>query len=48
MTSNIIHGDCLAAQRLGRSFIGTDVSEEYCKVSCRRIDMAQTTLEAAA
>ena len=38
---------CLAAQRLGRSFIGIDVSEEYCKIARRRIDMAQTTLEVA-
>jgi site-specific DNA-methyltransferase (adenine-specific) len=28
---------CLAAQRLGRNFIGIDVSRQYCELACRRL-----------
>lgn len=28
---------CLAAQRLGRNFIGIDCSREYCELACRRL-----------
>ena len=31
---------CLAAQRLGRQFIGIDVSREYCELACRRLACA--------
>ena len=29
---------CLAAQRLGRHFIGIDVSEEYCRLAAERLN----------
>src|SRR5947209_11154161 len=28
---------CLAAQRLGRQFIGIDISKEYCEDACGRL-----------
>ena len=36
---------CLAAQRLGRKFVGIDISEEACAIARRRVDEKQTMLE---
>lgn len=33
---------CVAAKKLGRNYIGIDVSEEYCKLSRERIESADT------
>ena len=36
---------CLAAQQLGRKFIGIDISAHYFDIARRRVDMTQITLE---
>ena len=39
---------CMAAARLGRKYIGIDISKEYCDVADSRVDTLQTMLGPAA